>query len=88
MKSSTAETCPGKTEGKTETPKLYVAVEMLHTGKLLIKWGDHDFVFCVDHKGNPRVTRIDENTRWAISMGKDGDVVVKMLDDETGDIGL
>ena len=55
MKSNAAETCPGKTERKTEKPKIYVAVEMPQAGRLLVKWRDHDFDFSVDHKGNPKV---------------------------------
>lgn len=87
MKANAAEAYPGKTESSIKTAKIDVAVEMLQSGRLMINWGDHDFVFFVDHKGNPKVKRIDENTRWKIYKGDDGHVVVEMLDDDTGDIG-
>jgi hypothetical protein len=55
MNSSVAESRPGKTEGKPEKPKIHVAVEMPQVGRLLVRWRDHDFVFSMDHKGNPKV---------------------------------
>jgi hypothetical protein len=52
------------------------------SGKLVIEWGERTFVFSIDPDGNPKIREIDENTRWRIYKGADGQLVVEMLEDE------
>ena len=84
MKPNETQICSGTPREINGKPYIGVEVAMTDAGKRLITWGEDEFLFHVDSHGEPRVTKIDENTRWRIYQAKDGQMIVELVEEESG----